>query len=181
MTEFAARTQISEMRPIRDIVASLPCRAGDRPHTNPTTPHQQLNQNAPRDVQELLFERARALTGVVVSASQVSVPGARAFFLQERFAKGPREAFMVGREFAHLHPPYDGSLHLVLPSETAEQVTAKGWGELHPAARMGLIPPTALMVYGPRDEKELEAVWKILYASYVGARGELHYEQDSGM
>ena len=50
--------------------------------------------------------------------SMVSVPGARAFVLGEAAGRPP-EAFMVGGEFAHLHPDYDGSLHLILPPEAA--------------------------------------------------------------
>ena len=33
----------------------------------------------------------------------ISVPGARAFVLEEEATGGPAEAFMIGREFAHLH------------------------------------------------------------------------------
>lgn len=151
---------------------SLPARSGPRPRTTPVNPHQQLDQNAPRHLQEALLERTRALPGVRVGPSGISVPGARAFILDEELAAGPPEAFMVGREFAHLHPPYDGSLHLMLPEDAARAAVAKGWGELHPVARWGWLPPTALMVYGPRDEKELEAVWLIVQASYAFARGE---------
>lgn len=123
-------------------------------------------------LQEALLERARSLPGVSVGPSGISVPGARAFVLNEELAAGPPEAFLIGREFAHLHPPYDGSLHLMLPEEAAGAVIARGWGELHPVARRGWLPPTALMIYGPRDDEELEAVWSILQASYAFARGE---------
>lgn len=152
-------------------IQSLPERRGPRPRTTPTNPHQQLDQNAPIHLQEALFERARTLPGVRVGPSGISVPGARAFILDEGLAAGPPEAFMVGREFAHLHPPYDGSLHLMLPEAIARVVAAKGWGELHPVARRGWLPPTAMMVYGPRDDDELEVVWTILQASYTFARG----------
>lgn len=84
----------------------------------------------------------------------ISVPGARAFVLEEDAALGPDEAFMVGREFAHLHPADDGSLHMMLPPDLAGAAELQGWGEPHPIARLGLIPPTAMMVYGPRDEGE---------------------------
>ncbi|GAB6876647.1 luciferase domain-containing protein [Thermaerobacter litoralis] len=152
-------------------IDSLPERRGPRPRTTPANPHQQLDQNAPPGLQEALFERARALPGVRVGPSGISVPGARAFILDEELAAGAPEAFMIGREFAHLHPPYDGSLHLMLPEATARVVAAKGWGELHPVARRGWLPPTAMMVYGPRDDDELEVVWTILQASYAFARG----------
>ena len=83
----------------------LSARPGPRPRTTPTNPHVQLDQNAPLELQELLFERARALPGVRVEPSMISVPGARAFVLVEEAAGGPLEAFMIGREFAH--PPTD--------------------------------------------------------------------------
>ncbi|MGH2705924.1 MAG: luciferase family protein [Actinomycetota bacterium] len=136
-------------------------------------PHQQASQNAPGDLQEALLGRAAALRGVTVGPSGISVPGARAFHLDPRQAAGPPEAFMLGTEFAHLHPPYDGSLHLALPVEEAATVIERGWGELHPAARLGYAPATALMVFGPREEAELEVVWRILETSYLFASGAL--------
>ncbi len=39
-----------------------------------------------------------------------------------RMARGPAEAFMVGREFAYLNRPYDGSLHMMLPPDLAQRV-----------------------------------------------------------
>ena len=66
-------------------------------------PYQQLSQNAPPELQGALFARAAALPGVVVGPSNVSVPGARAFHLDEAHAGGAPGAYMVGREFAHLH------------------------------------------------------------------------------
>ena len=152
--------------------SSVPDRAGERPQTNPAMPHTQLTQLAPVALQETLFERTARLPGVLVGRSHVSVPGARAFHLDEEHAGGPREAFMVGTEFAHLHPPYDGSLHLVLSEAEAREVIARGWGEFHPLVEQGIMPPTNLMVYGPRDEAELETVWQIVQASHATATGE---------
>lgn len=149
----------------------LSARPGPRPRTTPTNPHVQLDGNAPLELQELLFEKARTLPGVRVEPSMISVPGARAFVLGDEAAGGPPEAFMIGREFAHLHPPTDGSLHMMLPLDLAEAVDSCGWGELHPVARMGVIPRTAMMVYGPRDDGELEVVWELLRASHAFATG----------
>ena len=75
-------------------------RRGTRPATTPTNPHQQLDQNAPTDLQEELFGRGLELAGVYPGPSGISVPGARAFHLEPRLAKGPLQAFMVGTEFA---------------------------------------------------------------------------------
>ena len=152
-------------------LSALPQRRGDAPDTNPRMPHQQVSQNAPSELQEALFERAATLPGVVVGRSHVSVPGARAFHLDEAHADGPQEAFMIGTEFAHLHPQDDGSLHLVLPEPLAKQVIERGWGEFHPLVPQGVMPPTNLMVFGPRDADELEIVWSIVQASYANATG----------
>jgi hypothetical protein len=152
-------------------LADLPLRAGDRPQTNPQMPHQQVSQNAPAELQEALFERAAALPGVVVARSHVSVPGARAFHLDAAYAAGPQEAFFYGAEFAHMHPASDGSLHIILPEPLAREVIAKGWGEFHPLVVQGVMPPTNLMVFGPRDDAELDTVWRIVRASYEHATG----------
>ena len=55
------------------------------------------------------------LPGVVWADSLISVPGARALTLPPGQAVGPPEAFMIGTEFAHLHPAPDHSLHVALP------------------------------------------------------------------
>jgi hypothetical protein len=154
-------------------LASIPPRAGAQPETTAMNPHQQLSQKAPQELQEAVFQRASALPGVTVAPSRVSVPGTRAFWLDPSVAKGPPEAFMIGREFAHIHPAYDGSLHLMLPLPLAALVIDRGWGELHPVARMGLIPATAVMIFGPRDAAEVDVVWQIVQFSHAFACGQL--------
>jgi phospholipase/carboxylesterase len=147
----------------------LPERPGPRPEaTRPSReqafPHKQTSQNAPPDMQEALFRRAAALPGVTVGDSLVSVPGARAFHLDPALARGPARAFQRGREFAHIHPVQDGSLHATLPPDLYQEVLDKGWGEPHPVSG-------TMMLWGPRDEQELEIVWTLVRASYAYATG----------
>jgi hypothetical protein len=151
--------------------APLPTRAGSRPRTTPTNPHTQLDQQ-PVDARwgEELARRVFALPGVVEESSRISVPGARALVLEDGEPLGPAEAFLIGREFAHLHPAPDHSLHAMLPMETAEEAVAAGWAEPHPVALRGLIPPTAVMLYAPRDEAELGVVEALVRASHAFAR-----------
>jgi len=151
-------------------VLNLPEREGSRPQTSEAPPgtmvaHQQLAEKAPVELQELLFERAAALEHVITGRSFISVPGARAFHLDPAVENARQEAFLVAREFAHLHPPYDGSFHMVLPPEVNREVLSKGWGERHPRN------PRATMVYGSRTAEEAEVVWRILLASYRYAMG----------
>lgn len=152
------------------ITFALPHRAGAAPRLTVGIPQQQASQNAPAELQELLFARASALPGVHFEPSAISVPGARAFVLDEAHARGPRGAFIVGRDFAHLHPSYDGSFHVTVPPPVVAEVQAKGWGLHHPLAG-GRLSPTMVMIYGPRDAAEAESVCSILAAGHAYATG----------
>lgn len=149
----------------------LPTREGDRPRTTPSNPHTQLDQQPtdPRVVEELA-RRAFALPGVVEEPSGISVPGARALVLADGEPTGPSEAFLIGREFAHLHPSPDHSLHAMLPLNVADAAIDAGWAESHPVALRGLIPRTAVMLYAPRDDAELEVIETLVKASHDYAR-----------
>jgi hypothetical protein len=140
-------------------------RGGVRPRTTSTNPHTQLDQNAPLELQERLFALAAGLAGVVVGPSHVSVAGTRAFHLP-----GCRHAaeagFMIEREFAHLHPRVDGSLHMSLPPAAVGTAIDNGWAEYHPLAGKYGLPRNIVMVYGPRDEAELEIVAGLVRASH---------------
>lgn len=150
------------------MTAPLPRRPGPRPLTSKDTPHTQLDQQPTPQLRDQLFARMVSLPGVHEERSGISVPGARALVLDDEPA-GPREAFMVGREFAHLHPSPDMSLHLALPREQAAAACEAGWAEVHPAVRLGLVPDTFVMVYAPRDEHEVEVVLSLVQQSYAFA------------
>jgi hypothetical protein len=105
----------------------LPPRSGERPRTNPTNPHQQVDQTAPAEIQEELWRRMASLEGVSAGRSGVSLPESRAVHLDPGLARGPREAYLVGTEFAHLHGAADGSLHVTLPTAVAAEAIDSGW------------------------------------------------------
>ena len=149
---------------------SLPERPGPFPLTSTNTPHEQLTQQAPPELQEQLFERLAKLPGVGTRDSAISVPGARAFVVRK--PGGPEDAFLVPQvgEFAHIHPPYDGSLHLALPPALAADALAKGWSVAHPLAGLR-VTPGMVMVFGPRNEAELEVVAAIVATSHAWATG----------
>jgi phospholipase/carboxylesterase len=140
-------------------------RQGPRPKTTSTNPHAQLDQNAPVAMQEKVFALGASLAGVEVGRSLVSVPGARAFHLSG--CSHRHGSTMVECEFAHLHPPHDGSLHMTLPPNIVEDVIANGWAERHPLAGKHGLPNNIVMVYGPRDEEEFAVVADLLRASHA--------------
>lgn len=147
-------------------VLDLPKRSGPRPATTPTNPHTQLEQNAPEHLQLRVASHMFSLDCVEETTSLISVPGARAAVLGKGCTAGPAEAFMVAREFCHIHPTSDGSLHLNLPMDTGRHAIEQGWAEQHPLAARGIVPSTVVMVYGPRDELELDIVQRLVSASH---------------
>jgi len=149
----------------------LPRRAGERPSTTAANPHVQLDQQPtdPRLAEELA-RRVFALPGVVERPSGISVPGARALTLAPGEPVGPPEAFLIEREFAHLHPAPDHSLHAMLAPAIVDAVIDAGWAEPHPAALSGLISATAVLIYAPRDESELDVVECLVRSSHAFAR-----------
>lgn len=150
----------------------LPRRVGARPRTHQGVPHRQINQQPVADtISARLADRVLTLAGVTEAPSGISVPGAQAFLLRES-RQVPPGAFMVGREFAHLHPAPDRSLHLTLPEWRARAVIAVGWGELHPLVATGALPPTVVMIYAPRDQEELDVVYGLVQESYRFAMGQ---------
>ena len=147
-------------------------RVGPRPAVTPTNPQQQLDQQ-PEDgtVQAELAERVFALPHVTEEPSRISVPGARALVLDPEAASGPPASFLIGTEFAHLHPAPDQSLHLTLPPDRAAAEIENGWAEYHPFVLRGQIEPTRLLVYAARDRDELEKVSELVVASHAFATG----------
>ncbi len=149
---------------------TLPHRRGQRPEVQWWIPQQQVTDTAPPELQEALFERITALGSVSTGQSAISVPGARGFFLDA--GEDRADAFLVpaAREFAHLHPGGDGSLHVALPVALAADAVAKGWAQAHPLAGVRLAPGM-VMVYGPRDAAEVDVVAGIVAASHAFAVG----------
>lgn len=150
---------------------NLPQRSGPKPETTRSLPHSQVSQHGPDTVIEKLHDWCFALPNVDEEDSGISVPGSRALILQDSVAANP-EAFMIGREFAHIHPhPDNGSMHLHLAAEDARVVCATGWGENHYLVAQGKWREGLVMVFSPRNDAELEAVKTIVARSYEFATG----------
>ncbi|MEM9591235.1 MAG: hypothetical protein AAF967_07845 [Pseudomonadota bacterium] len=155
---------------------SLPTRSGLAPATLGQLPHSQLTQHGPDEIIEKLHAWCFALPNINNEASGISVPGSRALVLQDG-APGNQAAFMIGREFAHIHPkPDNGSMHLVLPLGDVAAVKGAGWGEDHYLVTQGQWPSGLVMIFSPRDEEELTVVKRIVARSYRFATGELILE-----
>ncbi|MHB1508725.1 MAG: luciferase domain-containing protein [Acidimicrobiales bacterium] len=92
--------------------------------------------------------------------------GAHALTLDDSTTGGPAEAFMVGREFCHVHAQGDHSLHATLPIPLAHAAERAGWAEPHFLVHSDRAPATVVMIYAPRDDQEREVVLGLARASY---------------
>jgi len=118
----------------------------------------------------MLAARVYTLPDVEERPTTLSAPGARAIWLKDSVPAGPATAFLGNREIGHFHP-WDGSMHVALPPDLARQAVAAGWAEVHPVARAGMAPENMLMIYGPRDQREVDVVFELLLAAYHYAGG----------
>ncbi|NKB70191.1 MAG: phospholipase [Candidatus Latescibacteria bacterium] len=152
---------------------TLPTRSGPMPTTSPGIPHVQRDQNAPIGMQKVLLEAVQSLPDVELWETRYSLPGSVGWLLPERLRQGPKNAFTPEGEFGHAHRSQDGSMHLRLPAAVGREVLKKGWGIWHPfsASITGGSDVSYLMIFGPRNEIELKAVWVIVQSSYALARG----------
>jgi hypothetical protein len=151
----------------------LPPRVGERPRATTSIPHTQLDQQ-PEDAVELDAILAVAATWPHVDQqpSRIAVEGSRGLVLAPGVSAGPREAFMVGREFCHGHAGGDFSLHATLPLPWVEAAQRGGWAEPHYLVRVGQAPPTVMMLYAARDDAERSVVLRLVRASYEFALGD---------
>ncbi|MEM1048564.1 MAG: luciferase family protein [Pseudomonadota bacterium] len=145
---------------------NLKQRSGPRPETTSSLPHSQVTQHGPDDVVDKLHAWCFSLPGVNNEHSGISVPGSRALVLHDGVTCN-HDAFMIGREFAHIHPhPDNGSMHVQLPADDAREVIETGWGESHYLVTQGQLPMGLVLVFSPRDDAELEAVKTIVRRSF---------------
>jgi hypothetical protein len=140
---------------------SIPKRRGPPPLTSQHMPHSQIGVQPVPEVNAELFRLAFSLPDVSNRPTVISVPGARALWLDESITLA--QPVMAGREFAHIHP--DGSLHATLSPERAQEAIAAGWAEPHPMALL-MGSTGTVMLYTPRSLAELQVVFQLIVDAY---------------
>jgi phospholipase/carboxylesterase len=148
----------------------LPRRAGPPPRTTPWAPHIQLDQLAPPAMHAALMARVFALQGVEERPGTVADPRESAIWLRDDLPSGPADAFLGNREIGHFHP-WDRSLHIAIPPELAQEAVAAGWAEVHPVAKAEMAPGHLVMLYGPRNDGEVEGLFRLIHAALQRAGG----------
>lgn len=149
---------------------NLPKRSGVKPAIAPfAIPHRQADQHNSaemREKQKNVFDnQVAAATPKIEYKMSFFEKNSPAIFLKDSASGNPTIIVYSHGETAHIHPS-DGSMHMILSPSDAKEVMEKGWGELHGLAGQGRIPiKTYMMVYAPRDEKELAITKRILEAA----------------
>jgi hypothetical protein len=163
--EVSSFTERPKLENYLEQVKALPKRSGTPPRMTPANPQEQLEQ-FPTDwtLIESLAAFAFQLTSVVERPTQIAPPGSRALTLNFEDANIDRHAFMVDLEFAHIHNPPIGSMHLTLPELLSDAAVERGWVLRHPMAIRGMVSPDVVFAFAPRTEDEL-AVSKLLLAA----------------
>jgi len=162
--------------------AWLPKRSGPRPIIAGIAPQRQIDQpGCPKTYQAL----RTILKNVSIKNEEALRIGISCF--EKRglalFARHPINTTCRG-EICHVHDS-DRSLHMNLHPDDAKAVLENGWGERHPLSKGGwmkkYVPREFVMVYAPRNEKELSVVCRIIEAAgfwVTGQRFEMNGEKD---
>ena len=156
----------SHFRPQSGYLATLPERFGVRPRVTGIAPQRQQDQTSSPTIFNALSEALREL------AQQPKNQLTEKTSCFEKHSAGLFALTPITRtcrgEVCHAHPS-DGSLHMTLHPADAKLVLERGWGERHPLAKGGwfrrFVPREFVMIYAPRDEKEIEIVVEIVCAA----------------
>jgi len=152
-------------------VQNLPTRHGPAPEVTTSNPQQQLNQ-IPEAAEYAIFRQTVEQWPSVIKGPSLRAPqGTVGLFLRDDDANGPEDGFLIGTEFAHLHPLPDGSLHMVLPPKMHAAALEAGWGVPHPMAGMPTVSTQTILIYAPRDADEREIVTTLIRSAEQFARG----------
>ncbi|MFT2708087.1 luciferase family protein [Clavibacter zhangzhiyongii] len=144
-------------------------RPGPRPSLSDEGPQRQLTDRAAPELWGRLVAHAFSLPGVRESHSQVSPASSRGLFLRDLETPIVPWTSLApeGRlEPVHLHGVDDTSVHLCLPVARGAELTALGWATPHQYEDFG----TEILVYGPRDEAEVDVVVGLIEEAIAFAR-----------
>ncbi|ETI22571.1 hypothetical protein G647_06647 [Cladophialophora carrionii CBS 160.54] len=164
-----------------DDIRDLPTRAGLPASVGGIVPHRQLSQHPPEEMKQYitnLFKNAVAGNSDILE-ERLSLYERHnpALFVHDNILSSadsavPETARIARGEIGHIHP--DFSIHLYLSPADARLIIEKGWGEKHRLSKPENslfkfkrfhIADTYILIYGPRDEEEIEVVRKILQSS----------------
>lgn len=144
---------------------NLPPRGGPIPNFSSSNPQMQLDQQPDRPLTAELIAHVRSWPGVEVDYSMRAPRGTIGFFLDAPSGRPP-SSFLLGLEFAHVHPGPDHSLHMVLPEPIRTEAIERGWVVPHHLAGTPGVSPYTVLAFAPRDETELSIVLDLVRSAW---------------
>lgn len=159
----------------KSFLKKLPLRVGIKPMIAPyAIPHRQTDQHNDtlvRAVQTRIFDAQIASNPKLLHYQTSGFErNNKAIFLKDTLQANAAMIKSVHGEVGHIHPS-DGSMHITyLSPSDAKKVIESGWGEFHGLAGDGRLTNTYMMLYAPRDEKELLITKQILEAAIKYAK-----------
>lgn len=149
-------------------------RRGPRPRTTDCAPHSQIDQLADdrRAMSEALISTLADLPDLELGTSRRAPPGTVGLYIDAAHCCAAPRAFLLGREFAHVHVEDDGSLHAILAEPLRTAAIDAGWAEPHPLAGQPTVSEDTIMIYAPRDQAEVEIVAALVRQSWNNAHVE---------
>ncbi len=161
---------LAKRRPANGFLEDLKPRQGPRPQLLGIAPQRQVTQNPSLEMIQTLQDTVREMANECPShwyiARSTFEKHNEALFSKYRTSNEPDHYV----EIVHAHKT-DGSMHLHLHPEDMKIVLDKGWGERHPLARGTTwwwhwpCPRCFMIIYGPRDEAELQQIKSIIRAA----------------
>ena len=171
---------------------TLPAREGTAPEVAPfVAPHRQLTDRASAETRKVggsclrqfsQYDRTNSLIlqtlgnavqqipatnkSLLKSSPSIMEGGSPAVFVSDSsFATNHLHSKRSPREVFHLHDS-EGSSHGIFSKMDAKIIIEKGWGERHGLSGRAMgIPNTYLLIYAPRNDKEVEVVCKMAKAA----------------
>ena len=155
---------------------NLPARSGTPPEVRGIAPQRQVTQKAGDKLLHILACHIESMASkdenVLSGTSCFEKHGVGLFSTRPAYPTQHR----CKSEICHLHA-IDGSMHMPLHPVDAQAVFDAGWGQKHPLARGGcferFVPVGLVMVYAPRDEREVEVVMRVVRAAAWFVNGEV--------
>ncbi|OLN83719.1 hypothetical protein CCHL11_08706 [Colletotrichum chlorophyti] len=157
-------------------ILDLPPRKGERATLGGIVPHRQLTQHAPEKmrefIQNLYANAATQNPSILEQKRSLYERHNPALFVSSDLLKNPPSSSDPLPETARVargeisHPHADLSIHIYLSPADAKIAIDRGWAERH---RLSLprsswfanryhVADSYLMIYGPRDEEEMEVL-----------------------
>ena len=162
-------------------VSGIKVRKGDRPDVRGIAPQRQMDQNPDADMKERVVHMFQDLAtrnkGLLEWKRSHYERHNDALYVAQELLDGDKEktslpntARVAKGEIGHPHA--DGSVHLYLSPADARIAVERGWAERHRLSVQGFqeqfgLGATYMLLYGARDEEEVEVMRVLLGASVI--------------